>query len=285
MKSSSLNTDEVRRVFYNDHYQKDIEKNGFVVIPLLSNEEADYLLETHKQLAPDRKEGFYTSIWHEDEDYRKAVNKLIADIIPGKLKSILMDYKPVFANFMVKKGQQKSSLDFHQDWTFVDESNFIAVNVWVPLQDTFKENGALQVVKGSHLFNIPYRGRNIEGPYWHLSKYIRMFFAEILHVRKGHAVIFDERLIHGSFDNLSGTDRIAVSNVMVPAEAPILHFLKKNPGDVISKMQVKEDFFTKYALNDDVSSYGQIQPFHFQIQPFSIWSFAFAFWKARNATR
>lgn len=263
----------MRPVFFDLQNNLLLQKQGFVVIPLLDEKEIDLLLNEHKKIEPQKTEAFYTSIWHNDENYREKVNDLISSIIPRKLSNILIDYKPVFANFMIKKAQVKSFLDFHQDWTFVDESKYVALNVWIPLIDTNKNNGALQVVKGSHHFNIPYRGRNIEGPYWHLSKYIRMFFAKLLVVPKGHAVIFDEKLIHGSFDNLSQNDRIAVSNVMIPQESQMLHFFKTEPGDTIQKIQVERDFFTRYALNEDITGYSDSEKFTYTIKLYSIFSF------------
>lgn len=263
----------MRRVFFDENYEHQLISKGYVTLPLLNEEEIKFLLSEHSKIEPQREEAFYTSIWHTDKRYRESVNRLISEIIPAKLRTILNDYKPVFANFMIKKPIQKSTLDFHQDWTFVDESQYIAVNVWVPLVDTHKQNGALHVIEGSHRYIIPYRGRNIEGPYWHLSKYLRKYFSTPLEVPKGHAVIFDERLIHGSFDNLSSIDRIAVSNVMAPSESQLYHYFKQAPGDTISVMKVKEDFFTKYALYDDILDYSSHESFQYKIKPYTILNF------------
>lgn len=263
----------MREVFYNPAFNSILKKEGFVVFPLLDENEINFLLEEHQKIEPVKSEAFYTSIWHHDKNYRVKVNELISSIIPQKLSNVLIDYKPVFANFMVKKAQEKSLLDYHQDWTFVDEIEFIAVNVWIPLVDTNANNGALHVIRGSHRFNIPYRGRNIEGPYWHISNFIRKYFTKMLEVKKGHAVIFDERLIHGSFDNHSLNNRLAVSNVMVPKEAPILHFFKSETGDTIQKMKVEPDFFTRYALNDDITGYTTTESFHYPIRPYSKFRF------------
>jgi hypothetical protein len=38
----------------------------------------------------------------------------------------------------------------HQDWTIVDETKYIALNIWTPLQETNEANGTLEVIKGSH---------------------------------------------------------------------------------------------------------------------------------------
>lgn len=264
----------MRPVFYDEQYNVHLQKNGYIVVPLLDEDEVNFLLSEHKKIEPNKEEAFYTSIWHNDENYRKKVNELISSILPIKLSSILIHYKPVFANFMVKKAQEKSFLDFHQDWTFVDEKKFVALNVWIPLVDTNKNNGALQVIKGSHHFDIPFRGRNIEGSYWHLSKYIRIFFAQLLDVPKGHAVIFDERLIHGSFDNTSQEDRLAVSNVMIPQEATLFHYFKTEKGNTIQKFQVEPEFFTRYALNDDISSYSAPEKIQYKIKPYSLLQFS-----------
>lgn len=267
----------MRRVFFEDEYEDQLQTRGYVILPLLNDEEINYLIAEHAKIEPVRTEAFYTSIWHNDVDYRRQVNRLISNIIPQKLQNILIDYQPVFANFMVKKPIQKSTLDFHQDWTFVDESKFRAVNVWVPLVDTNSLNGSLHVIEGSHKFKIPYRGRNIEGPYWHLSSKLRKFFSTSLDVPKGQAVIFDERLIHGSFENQSTTHRIAVSNVMAPQESELYHFFKISSGNTICKMKVGQDFFTDYALYDDIMDYSSYECFDYKIKKYSISRFLIDF--------
>jgi hypothetical protein len=275
----------MRNIFFNNELESEFRKKGYVQIPLLNEDEIEYFLNAHQKLAPERKEEFYTSIWHEDEKYRIDVNKTIESVIPTKLNSILIDYNPLFANFMVKKRGDKSSLDFHQDWTFVDESQYTAINVWIPLVDTNKMNGALRVVKGSHKFEIPYRGRNIEGPFWKLNSFIRLFFSDILEVKKGHAVLFDERLIHGSFQNYSEKERVAISNVMIPQEAEILHFSISEGNKLLNKQVVEKDFFTSYALNDDITKYGRIEQQDFINKRYSLPRFAWDYFLANFVSR
>lgn len=41
-------------------------------------------------------------------------------------------------------------MPMHQDWTIVDETKFVALNIWTPLQQTTELNGTLEVIKGSH---------------------------------------------------------------------------------------------------------------------------------------
>ncbi len=275
----------MKNIFFNNELEAEFRKKGYVQIPLLNDDEVDYFLGAHQKLAPNRKEEFYTSIWHEDVKYRVDVNKTIEAIIPTKLESILINYKPLFANYMVKKSGDKSSLDFHQDWTFVDESQFIAINVWIPLIDTNKRNGALRVVTGSHKFDIPFRGRNIEGPFWKLNSFIRLFFSDILEVKKGHAVLFDERLIHGSFQNYSEMERVAISNVMIPQEAEILHFSMDKDNKLLNKQMVDKDFFTLYALNDDVTKYGCVQRIDSNNKRYSLPRFAWDYFLANFVSK
>ena len=224
------------------------EKQGYVRIPALNEKQIQEILQFFNDLDQDENFSFYTSIWSNNPEHRKQVN----DFLVGKLfpvaQQFLNEIKPVFSNFMVKKPGADSSLGYHQDWTFSDQEHWPAINIWIPLQDVSKENGTLRLIPGSHRLNVPVRGRNIPSPLEQLDKKWLEQHAISLEVKAGEAVCFHEKLIHGSGPNYSDQTRPAVSLVVMPQQADLIHYAQS--GDQIVKLHIQADFFVNFGLFD-----------------------------------
>jgi hypothetical protein len=241
----------MRRIFHNKHLQREFEEHGYVKIPLLNDEQIRHLLQVERRLSPQMQENFYTSIWSDNPDYRKTVDRELKDFYPALLNDLLIYCKPVFGNFLVKKPGENSNIALHQDWTFVDENRFHGVNVWCPLVDTTEQNGQLRIVPDSHKLNLPVRGRAIPSPFKKISEYIFENYATGISAKAGEIVIYDVRLLHGSMDNNSNQNRTATALVMVPDEAKLIHYMKDlNEENKAFKIDVEPEFFTDYGLSD-----------------------------------
>ncbi|MCB9234549.1 MAG: phytanoyl-CoA dioxygenase family protein [Bacteroidia bacterium] len=243
----------MRQIFSDAKLQLDLETDGFAQIALLTPEDCRELLDFHESLAPENEEGFYTSIWSSNREYREKVDRKLKSILLPGVNQLLDRYKPVFANFMVKRAAENSHLGLHQDWTFVDESQFVALNCWVPLVDTHVGNGPLRIVKRSNTFPNVIRGRNIRSPYDPIQEQIRQKYMTDLIVPAGTAIIFDERMLHDSEPNTSDQDRVAVSIVMVPREAEMQHYLRREGVEnQVDILKVDSGFFTENGLFDNL---------------------------------
>lgn len=229
-------------------------RDGYVRVPLLNSSMLDLLERIYHESESRVDLPFYTSIWSGDRDYRAEIDIKIKAILVPLLEPLLIHCKPVFANLMVKKPVVESKIGLHQDWTLVDESLFRAVNVWIPLVETNETNGTLQIVNRSHLMKINVRGRNIPSQYDGIQSDISKNYLTSLAVAPGEAIIFDERLLHCSPDNSSDFLRLAVSIVMIPKEAQIIHYVAPHhPSKSLFKLYVSPSFFTEYGLFDDLS--------------------------------
>lgn len=242
----------MRPLFYNKAFQEEFEKNGFVRVNLLDEDQVQYLANLEDELSPAMANNFYTSIWSSDKEYRKVVDKKLKEFYIPLLQDYLIDCKPVFANFMVKKPGSDSEIGLHQDWTFVEEDQYPSVNVWCPLVDTSFENGRLSIVENSHKLSLPRRGRDVYSPIQEISDYIFNHCSTGLNVNAGEAIIYDARLLHGSVKNSANEKRVATSIVMIPEEAELLHYVNDQENDnQIVKLSVTEDFFTEFGLYEN----------------------------------
>ena len=121
-------------VLKNKILQKELDDNGFVVIPFYEAEdikklEAFYLENTSFV----KSSGFQPTTYFNSLEYRIKSSNLIKSIANPYLEKHLQNYKPFMGSYIVKHADKNSELDVHQDMTLVDESKFMGINIWAPL--------------------------------------------------------------------------------------------------------------------------------------------------------
>ena len=123
-------------------------------------------------------------------------NKLFSTFVP-KLDLLLDHYKTFTASYVIKRAGLQNIVPPHQDWSFVDEREFCSATVWVPLMDVNKNNGALGVIPGSHrLLNYPCSSPSHKPSILSDHAFTLFPFVEIVDMKAGEALIFDNRLVH-----------------------------------------------------------------------------------------
>ena len=214
----------MRTIFKNSAHQEQYSRDGFIRYPLLNSQEVADLLAVYKQLNSGLEGNkFYTSHTSGDVAYKTKVDQAIKEVLVPKLGDIFEDYKPVFAFYLVKS-QGSETLDLHLDWQFVDERKHVGFNMWCPLVDVKKENGAIFAIPGSHNHIKILRGYNTPNPMWYVDGKLDDKQIVTLPLSAGEALIFDLRLVHGAWPNTLPEQRIAVGMVAIPQEAETLHF-------------------------------------------------------------
>jgi hypothetical protein len=237
-------------LFLNPQNGNQLRTRGYTIIPLLDADAIAYLKSLHAELEPlaGVNKEFYTSIWSNNEFYRKAVNDKVEQVLFPALQKYIENIQPVFSIFMVKAPGDNSSLLPHQDWSFVDEPEFDSVTVWVPLTDVDQMNGNLQAVPGSHLIYKNYiRARFAGAPF--NTDAVRKDLRDIP-MKAGDALIINDRLIHASPPNNSSNVRLTSSIVIAPKEADLFHWIQTN--GTIRKVKIDSSFFWKYSCFDNI---------------------------------
>lgn len=241
-------------MFFDENLSKQFDQQGFVKTNLLTTEQVEalnklYLATKDESGLLDRQ--FYTSIWSQNEAYKKKVGDGIKEIMLPSLSKILKDSKAVFANFMVKLRGEHSALQPHQDWSFVDENQYESMTVWVPLKEVNAKNGALEVFPKSNYLKNTIRARFANAPFTEVMDYLRSSKMESVPMKAGEALFINSRTIHASPSNLSNEDRIAISIVMIPSGASCYHYvLDKENSNLIHKFEAAPSFFEKYSCFD-----------------------------------
>ena len=211
-------------VFKNDILNERLTTDGYVVVSLIEERDIKRLINFFYS-ANDKNKQAFTTYKTNDSNYKRHVDLLIKNVIHNKAKVLFNEkYDPFWGNFMLKPPSKDTDLPLHVDWQYVEEPHQISLNLWVPLLDTNAKNGALHVVpKSHHLISFP-RGINLPRYYEKQESIIKHKYGKRLDLKKGEAVIYDHRLLHYSYPNLSNQDRLAASLIYVPKNTPILHY-------------------------------------------------------------
>ncbi|MDB5282353.1 MAG: hypothetical protein JWO06_1428 [Bacteroidota bacterium] len=235
------------KVFINESQDKQFKKEGYVVLPLIWQNEVDVLLKEFAEQIQQFEQPFHTSHFSEDVNYKQKVHDTICKVVAPFTKAVLNNFVPVFGNFMIKRGGGNNYMPLHPDWTYVDESKFASVSVWIPLVDTSLDNGCLGVIPGSHLLVNAIRGPRIPQLSYQYDEPLRLAKGKTIPVKAGTAIIYHHGLIHFSPENKTAQFRPAINLSMVPKDAEVVHYCMPEGSDMIEKYQVNDNsFFIHY---------------------------------------
>lgn len=248
----NIQTSTMEPLFSNPEHQSFFEKNGYIKLPALDLQDIatlkDFLFQSGIKKETDY--GFYVGMDHEDKTLVSKMMKTVEKVAMPKVAPYLQDYQLITASYVIKDPNPKGVVPPHQDWTFVeDENRHCSVTCWIALVDTDMENGCMGVIKGSHkFFNSvrPSPSPQVPSP---LAKHLFSLFPyfELLPMKAGEALIFDNRTFHASPPNITQMPRLAVGLSFTQKAAELTHYyLKPGTKDTLLKYKIDPQFFMKY---------------------------------------
>ncbi len=250
----------MRALFLNPEFQEQFERKGYVKLPLLNEEEVKELLGYYQDQAFDNKidGGFHISLDNKDSGLVTEVGERIKKVLAPKAMGIFDRGKIFTASYVIKEPGLRNIVPPHQDWSFVDEEQFCSVTVWTPLVDVTEENGALGVIPGSHrLFNHPRSSPSPQSKSPLADHIFTLFpYVQLVEMKAGETLIFNNKLIHASPPNLTDQPRIAVGIGVTQEEAQLIHYYHI-PGSQPAQLQVYEvdESFYPYYNNARLSDF------------------------------
>ena len=217
-----------------------IEK-GYVVVPFFDETQIALLQSKYDNIEHNKGLLFESTSFIEDRVVKEECNDFVASVFELQIKSIFENYKSLGTSFLTKRAGEYSSMPIHQDWTVVDETEFASITCWVPLIDTTTQNGAFQVIEGSHLFSDALRGPSLPVAF---EGQDLSCFLKTIPLKKGEAIIFNHALIHASHSNLSEKERVAVTFGLTHKDASLLMYYQKENG--VEQWQMPDNMFLEY---------------------------------------
>ncbi len=236
-------------VFNDAALQESFVSKGYVVLPnVVSVAELTMLKDAYMPFEKEISQPFHTSHFSADVDYKATVQQAIYATVYPHVKHFFNDYIPVFANLMIKQANSENFLQMHADWTYVDETKFRSVSVWIPFIDTTAANGCFGVIEHSHQFMNAIRGPGIQQNNFKRDRIWVKKYGKLVPVKAGDAIIFDHALLHFSLANRTTLSRPALNLSLVPREVPLVHYCIPEGEQVIEKYIVNDEtFFLDYV--------------------------------------
>ena len=217
-------------ILKNNTLDKQLVQEGYVIVPFLSTQEVkelkDFFYDNHSDDIP----GFYATAHHPDIAFRKKMNDTIKRVFQSSIEKHFTGCEALGGSFVVKTKSQEERLHPHQDWNIVDETIYRSFNIWTPLVDLAKENGAIRILPKSHLWGLNYRGPNIPDT---RADQLESFWQDMLtlNMRAGEALIYDHRLYHASYANKTDEYRLATVFGIKPKPAAMYYYYG-NKGNI-----------------------------------------------------
>lgn len=220
----------------------ELSKNGYVVVNSSNTTIFDEIRAFYEwKEKPYVTEGFFSSMMHSDFNHKKVVNTFLCERLHEFASEFLINYRPLFANFLVKSPNSNRQVGLHQDWTYTDETRFHSINIWMPLHATNAKNGGLFVVPRSHKLPFSLRYTPFDERLYDVDFSLLKKNSVLIETQRGDVVIYDSRLLHFSEGNFSEASRIACAGIFLPLDAPALHYYLD--GETMNEYHTDIDFY------------------------------------------
>lgn len=241
----------MEHLFQDPLHQAQLDRDGCVVVPFLSEAElgalrAFYHAHHPDGMPPQMRDGIHMTIWCSDRAYKDDVREGLKRLLAPAAERLYQDHRLVTPVFIVKRQGADTTFPIHQDWNVVDETRHRAFNMWIPLHDVDEKNGALWIVKGSHRFPNHVRGPGYLFPrLYHLEGHIRPLM-EPMAMKAGQALIFYHRVLHGSPPNQAADPRVVVAMSVLPRQVPLHIFFQRDAQSPLHVYHPHDEFIYEF---------------------------------------
>ena len=236
----------VPNIFRNNQQQLQFETDGYLKIKLLAESDVKQLLQLFKHYFPNPSQDFFSSSYENDYQLKKEISDAIGKIILPNLEKIFTNYTWFGSAFLSKGNGPRSEMPMHQDWTIVDETKYIALNIWTPLQNTTEENGTLEVIKGSHKWHNTLRAPTLPFYFDGYQSQLKNKLT-VIPTLATEAIVLNQAIIHSSKANTTNDMRIAITTGIKSKAAPmIFHYWNKEMPKEIEQFKQEDDFLLQF---------------------------------------
>ena len=224
--------------------QQQFDKQGYILVSsLINGDDIENLKRLFTKFREECNSNFHTTHFSTNVEYKKQVHDAISSVVGLKAAPLLNDFIPLFGNFMIKNPDPENFMPLHADWTYVDETKFSSVAIWVPLVDVDQENGCFGVIEGSHRVTNIIRGPMLKQSTLQRDKEWEQRLGKLIPMKAGDAIIYNHRLLHYSLPNRSHMARPAINLSLVPKDVPWLHYCKPEGAGEIEVYGVTDTGF------------------------------------------
>jgi hypothetical protein len=247
----------MRRVFRDETAQREFERLGYVKTPLLSPAELAQIRERIEGLRPDdefaprpseSRRTYHCTFLDSNRAYRRETFELLREVFEPHVDRLLADFELLQCNFYVKPPHE-GFFEAHQNWPMLADPSDTSVSLWCPVVDVTPANGTIGLVPGSHKI-LPEHVMGPGGDSYFTPFKDRIFdHLEMIALRAGEALFFDDSIVHGSDRNRSDEPRIAIQLICVPAGETSVYLLDRG-GKSFDVVRAPPDFWLETDINE-----------------------------------
>lgn len=223
-------------------------RDGWVVVDLLTVTEVAELARVFASIAGAPEDSIYSS-WSQPLAVRAATDEAIRSVTLPRLRALLPGRAMVFAGFMAKAVGPETAFPIHQDPTVVDEERWTPLTFWVPLVDVGPETGCMQAIPGSHRLDASPRPAFRPFPHQHEDARLRPLL-RLVPMRAGQAMLSHPALFHASTPNRGAERRVACVGMVVPGDAEVRYYRRREDEAVIDVHPVPPGFYVRACPGD-----------------------------------
>ncbi|HSJ92124.1 MAG TPA: phytanoyl-CoA dioxygenase family protein [Ilumatobacter sp.] len=198
-----------------DDQLRAFDRDGFVVFgPVLAPHECEQMVAEERRLRSDDSYGRSPGLVVMDQ--LEHVSRLVRwfcceghhlDVVEQLLGPDVVLTHNQFVTKLPGAGVSESAIPLHQDDGYGTLDPPDDLTVWVALTDTTTDNGCLVVAPSSHLGGIVEHRVAAHNPAFREASTVEVIPLELA---AGEAVAFSGLLLHGSGDNLTDRERVAL---------------------------------------------------------------------------
>ena len=193
------------------------QRQGFIgPLPVLTDEEvgrAQKLYERLQALVPAGQSTMAIDWWHQldRELYELCTHPRILDYVEQIVGS---DFYLWGSQFFAKEPGADTTVPWHQDAFYWPIQPHRAVTVWLAVNDSFPENGAMKVIPGSHTKRMSHKPSTRNSDVLDVQADDQEFSeADAVHLcmKAGECSLHDDNIVHGSSGNTSNVRRCGLT--------------------------------------------------------------------------
>lgn len=263
----------MKNVFRDPQLEEEFLSKGFVTLPLFTTEEIAELRQFYYNYSAPmadsigkRNNTYELSFFDNDSDRKKFIFEKLTEMLKEKWEQYLDDYEPIVLN-MFSKEKGKGEVPVHQNWTFVDETKFRSVSLWIPLQDVSHANGTLEVVPGTHDNFHLFRGPNVPWIFENITTQIKDKYMQPLNLSVGEAAVIDDSVLHYSSENKTDEPRIAIQAILKPKAATAQVYFLNDAKNGLNVFEATPDYFMSIDVTQAPVHLRKIQSIPYTHQP------------------
>lgn len=250
----------MRQIFRDLDLDNSFKRNGYVIVrQIVDIEKREKLKNFYSSIPFDKSNKIRLTNLELDNQKKSVIHKTICQEYSSIVESLLLNYEAVQGIFSNKPPHPESSMCMHRDWMLADENEFTTLSIWALLDGDTDLHGHLDIIPNSHKEHLTYRGRNFD---FEIDKNRFSCNTETLKINAGDVILFDHKLVHGSSENLSESDRLASVLALIPQESPLLHYYLDRASEKIIILELdKEKFHLLDFTESGLPSHKRIHSF------------------------